>query len=237
MKIAEWLENKGSYESGVHLYMAHPKANKNLLSVFLRKETIANYVKLKYELKKLPDTLVINSTKIEVSTELPTTKKETPTKQRDAFQGLHIKDLPIALHPMYIQQKADFQTACSLKLQLNAVLPKQEKKALELCIKIETLFDNIATAWEVFDYYKNHKVVIDLSVPTFKDLSPTQLIQRRNSKRSSITKAEKRLELYRKNKTVLSTQHALKLIDRRIAKTEQIVLKHKTELTQLNKLI
>ena len=237
MKISEWIATKGTYKNGVQLYMAHPKANKNLLSVFLRKETKANYVKLKYELKKLPDTLIITSPKIVVSEPLPTAPIKTLIKKPDAYQGLHIKDLPIALHPMYIQQKADFQTACSLKLQLNTLLPKQEKQALSLCIRIELLFDNIATAWEVFDYYRDHKIIVDLSTPTFEDLSPTQLIQRRNSKRSSITKAEKRLDNYTDNRKGLTVKNAIKQMDRRIQKTKATLLKHKTELTQLNKLI
>lgn len=246
MTSNQWLKEKGDYHIGVQLYMAHPKANSNLLRVFNRKHSAANYQKLKYELKKLSKSTVqpleftVTTTPLSAPKSKPNqeTPGQIPTPAKTtAFNGLHIKDLPVKLHPMYIQQKSDFQLACSLKLQLNALPAENETVALQLCLKIEQLFDNIATAWQVFDYYRKHKTVINLEAPSFTELSATQLIQRRNSKRSSITKAQNRLKTYTANRKLLGTMYAKKQLDRRIQKTEATLLKHKTELTQLNKLI
>jgi hypothetical protein len=99
----------------------------------------------------------------------------------------------VALHPVYIKQKTDFATACSLKMKLNQLDADQEAAALKLCIEIESLFDAIEHAWRIIDHYQDHKTILQLTTNDFDALSPAQLLQRRNLKRASISKIKKQL--------------------------------------------
>lgn len=223
MTVNEWFENNGDYNAGVILYMHQKGHNANLVSLFLKKESANNYEKLKYELGKFKtadSTLSAPSVKTEiVTTKTSIENKPLPIPPKIDTPHAHyfyrLNQLSIDLHPMAMQQRADFQKAISLKMQLNLLHELEEGKALALCIEIENLFDAIEMAQKVLSHYVKHKVVLDIESYDFKDMTPDQRYVRLKNKRSSIAKLKARIKAYKKElsaelpikrKTKLQTQ-------------------------------
>ena len=214
MKINDWFLNGCNYDEGVTIYAALKQSNTNLLRLFKRKNSVNNLAKLTYELSKFKTIEIKETTFKEITT--PTPPEQTPTENtshpelvegpkvnpqvdlsKKTYKPLLINQLPVQLHPTYIQQKSDFATACSLKIQLNALAPENEETALKLCIQIEELFDSIERAWKVLDHYTETNTILEVKQTNFNHLTPAQLLQRRNQKRSTLSKEkakQKRLE-------------------------------------------
>lgn len=216
MTINEWFSSGCDYKQGLALYEALPNHNKNLLKVFTRKETLPNKMKLKYELQKnLKATIQKASI---VSGPIISTGFTNPINTESKYyKKVLINQLPIELHPLYIQQKTDYNTYCSLKIQLNELTtirdsfgnlvvdangnakvkeqtPADIEKANRICLQIEDLFDAIDKAWEIIDHYLETKEVIKIQDNSFENLSPGKLRDKLISVRGSITRQNKRKE-------------------------------------------
>jgi hypothetical protein len=200
MKINDWFNSGCNYEEGVAIYASLKTSKIKLLQLF-RKKTAASYLdKLKYELGKHKETEVVllqtftEHQKGESFSSAPA-PIIAPVKETPLYKQKLIRDYPTELHPVYIQQKNDYITACSLKIQLNN-LPSDEERndeALILCLEIERLFDAVELAWKQLDYWTDNKSILEIKTNDFSKLSPAKLLQRRNNKRSNLTKAKKQL--------------------------------------------
>lgn len=245
MTVIEWINNGCNYKQGLELYKNIPNHNANFLKAWSRKETPQNLIKLRYELQK-------NVT--------PTFNITTPAKvvesEQKYYRKVLINQLPIALHPMYIQQKNDFSIACSLKMQLNALgnlydsngniiygadgLPKLKKqtkadqeKALQLCLKIESLFDAIEKTWEIIDYYLENKTIPTIKENDYSNLSEGKLRDKIVSVRSSITRQKQRLKmLTKKLQNAVAKKFKIKY-ERNIAKCENSLMQLNQDLIKL----
>jgi hypothetical protein len=102
----------------------------------LAKENTANFLKLKYELKKalsLTDTNAAQSVK--VSTEpnrLNQPLLKEIIKQWRRFLLKTMAMYPMELHSTYRQRVSDFYLACELKFQLNSITDDDETMRLPL---------------------------------------------------------------------------------------------------------
>lgn len=244
MKVNEWFSNGSDYNAGVLLYASLKGHSPNLVRLFLRKESSSNFEKLKYELGKFKEksqelraksqdkkvNLQVDFSKVNHQ---PKTNNQKPT----SFYFYRLNELHVDLHPLSQQQRANFQKAISLKLQLNQLHPSEEGAALSLCIEIEDLFDSIETAQKVLKHYVEHKVVLNIAPRNYNSLTASQLIQSRNNKRISVSKYKKKVENFEKDlgqnlSKSETTKQAIAL-----EKAKSKLLEHEIDLQQLNELI
>jgi hypothetical protein len=223
MNIKEWFANGCNYDDGVAIYATLQTAKPNLLQLFKRKKTASFLEKLKYELSKHKDD-VSSFTPLQIVKEKKENTAITLHKEPPAYKPVLISDFPVALHPVYIQQKNDFAIACSLKIQLNNLPAEDEETALKLCLEIDRLFNAIELAWKKLDHYTAHKTILEVQTNDFSGLTPAQQIQRRNTKRSNLTKAKKRLEVLRSRASLNKSQQTKKevAIEKQLSKINQI---------------
>jgi hypothetical protein len=258
MTINEWFNNDGSYEDGILLYRALPNHNKNQLRIFLLKENFHNKTKLRYELQKnLQPTLKKSAKTTPIVVPVAPALLETESKY---YRKVFIKDLPIALHSHYIQQKNDYNLACSLKLQLNKIsithdkagtvvfddeghyvlkelTPFDKQKALKFSLEIMQLFKSINKTWEIIDFYLDHGRILETKTTNFAAFSETKIILIRNSRSSSKTRANAKLDTFlTQRKTTALKSFAIKL-DIKIAKKQEHILQLKDDIITLDRLI
>ena len=234
MNIKEWFTNGCNYNDGVAIYATLPNAKPNLLQLFKRKNTNAFLEKLKYELSKHKDD-ASTFTPLQVVKETPVKSAITLHTPPPKYKAVLIADFPTALHPVYIQQKNDFNTACSLKIQLNNLPAEDEENALALCLEIDKLFNAVELAWKQLDHYTDTKTVLEVQKNDFANLTPAQLLQRRNNKRSVLTKAKNQLLKYQKElPTTIATKTKLSIKkEKQCSKIAQLEL----DILELDKLI
>jgi hypothetical protein len=258
MTINNWFHKNGSYEDGILLYRALPNHNKNQLRIFLLKENFQNKIKLRYELQKnLQPTLNVSAKSTPIVVAAAPAPLETESKY---YRRVFLKDLPIALHKDYIQQKNDYNLACSLKLQLNKIsitynkageavfddeenyvlkelTPFDKQKALKFSLEIMQLFKSINKTWEVIDFYLDHGRILETKTTNFSAFSETKLLLTRNSRASSLTRANSKLDTFlTQRKTTALKSFAIKL-DIKIAKKQEHILQLKDDIVALDRLI
>lgn len=238
MTVNNWFTNGCNYQEGVIIYAGLKNSKANLLRLFKLKESNYNKQKLKYELSKFKEVAIAKTVITEVSntpgnTAIP--PKAPKPSQEPTYKPLLIRDLPIELHPTFIQQKKDYATVCSLKMQLNNVGP--EENALGLCLQIESLFDAIEAAWKILDHYTDTKTILKVATNNFTELTPPQLLLRRNSKRSSLTKANKLITKYKNTDTTkLNVSQKTKLAVN-LERQQLKVIQLEKDINALNELI
>lgn len=231
MNIQSWFATQGSYEDGVKLYSQLPSCNANVLRS-LAKENSANFLKLKYELKKASfsdkDTNV--SVKQEVVSEPKKPTKPEPLlneiiKQSAAvsFQKETMAMYPMELHATYRQRVSDFYLACELKFQLNSVAEDDEKQALDIIVQLDNLWTRIDRAWMILGHWKDHNRMMPTEVSeAFDTMSATKLVMLRNNLQSTISKREKTIESM-KERVIASPEDRslLNLYNRKLEQLEQ----------------
>lgn len=243
MKVNEWFSNGSDYNAGVLLYASLKGHSPNLVRLFLRKESPSNFEKLTYELGKFREKvtiakpLIVKKTKksqLDSSIILPKIEK---TAKNTSFYFYRLNELHVDLHPLSQQQRANFQKAISLKLQLNQLHPSEEGASLSLCIEIEDLFDSIETAQKVLKHYVEHKVVLNIAPRNYSSLTAAQLIQSRNNKRISVSKSKKKVLIIENNlgQNLSKSETTKQVIALEKAKSK--LLEHELDLQQLNELI
>ncbi|CAA0150082.1 hypothetical protein V2647_03665 [Tenacibaculum maritimum] len=249
MKVNEWFSSGADYNTGVLLYASLKGYNPNLVRLFLKKESPSNLEKLKYELGKFK-----TKEKVKITKPLIVKNEKNPQSNIDikingrecypktntqnfSFYFYRLNELHVDLHPLSQKQRANFQKAISLKLQLNEKHKDEEGVSLALCIEIEGLFDAIETAQKVLKHYVEHKVVLNIAPRNYSFLTPAQLIQSRNNKRISISKYKKKIKSFENDlRQNLSKSEATK---KRIVleKAKSKLLEHELDLQLLNELI
>ena len=260
MKINQWFIDGCDYDQGVALYTALPKARMNLVRLFKLKFSTVYHEKLKYELSKYKEVTVetilvatqpkkvnpqVDLPKYKINIHIDGTQKTPPEKSQSSeysaqpktYKPLLINELPVALHPTYIKQKQEFATVCSLKIQLNALAPEQEQEALKLCIEIEELFDSIERAWKVFDHYKEHNTILEVATNDFSDLSPAQLLQRRNQLRSRFSKEKTKISNWNTALKTATTKALTTKLSTKIERASEKKIQLETDIARLSELI
>lgn len=241
MDVTNWLKHKNDYNIGLALYIAHPKHNSNIAKRLSRGENANNYHKLKYELNKLlkegkptkaaaPPLIISKATpkKTIVSKALVNHNKKPP---------VYFHELPSEVRPYLLEANNSFKELCFLKVELNNVAPKSEKKALELQQKIHTKRQENILAWEKIDYYKKYKKLPAPNKGEFEDLTPAKLLLRKQYHEQNISKLKKRI---RENSKLLKTapdQTEINRLNRAIERQEAAVLKKTEQLLKLKSLI
>lgn len=200
MDIKKWFENNGSFEVGVQLYTLLPNASNNLIRSF-KTENFSNFLTLKYELKRALN-LGINVSiekKKKVIEEVPLPEPEAaPLKylieesQKQTFTKETMAMYPVELHSTYRERISNFYMACELKFQLNRIPAADEKKALELILKLESLWQKIDKAWEILGYWKeNNRLMPTEQSKDYSKLSIPELYKEKALLEARISKRKK----------------------------------------------
>jgi hypothetical protein len=231
MDIKSWFSSQGSYADGVMLYSKLPTCNANVLRSFARENT-ANFLKLKYELKKaslsLTDTNVAQLVKV-----TPEPKKQIKPepllqeiiKQSAAvsFEKETMAMYPMELHSTYRQRVSDFYLACELKFQLNSIADDNENDALKIIIQLDDLWTKIDRAWMILGHWKDHNRIMPTeSHEDFSQVSGNKLVMLRDNLQSSISKREKTIEsMQERVKASPEDRTLLNLLNRKLEQLEQ----------------
>ena len=231
MNIQSWFSSQGSYADGVLLYSKLPTCNANVLRSFARENT-ANFLKLKYELKKaslsLTDTNV--APLVKVAPELKKPLKPEPLLQEIikqsaavSFEKETMAMYPMELHSSYRQRVSDFYLACELKFQLNSIADDDENNALTIIIQLDDLWTKIDRAWMILGHWKDHNRIMPTeSHEDFSQVSGNKLVMLRDNLQSSISKREKTVEsMQERVKASPEDRTLLNLLNRKLEQLEQ----------------
>jgi hypothetical protein len=243
MDIQSWFASQGSYADGVKLYSQLPSCNANVLRNFA-KENTANFLKLKYELKKasLSGSSAIIPKKENIAPEPKKVVKPEPLLKEiiqqsaaASFQNETMADFPMELHSTYRQRVSDFYLACELKFQLNSIAEDDEKEALKIIIQLDDLWTRIDRAWIILGHWKTHNRIMPTEESEdFNALSEKQLWMRRNNLQSNISKREKTLiSMLERVKASPEDRGLLNLYNRKLEQLEQL----KIDLETIRKLL
>ena len=235
--IKDWFEGDCDYTFGVAIYGDLPKCNRNLLTMFQKKENSFNREKLKHELQKYIDAPVVAPILKKVVPVIKVTSVETAVLANEAKQALFFHELPTELQPVLLEAHQLFKENCFLKVQLNDLPQHAEKKALELQIQISRNFEQNALCWKKIDYFLEHRVVPVSSKSEYEGLTPAGLLRKQQLLYASISKLNSRLkENNEKLQTAVYVVDKNK-VERMIMKQEQNLLKQNEELLIISKLI
>jgi len=243
MDIQSWFASQGSYADGVKLYSQLPTCNANLLRNFAR-ENSANFLKLKYELKKA--SLSGGSTIIPKEEKIVTAPKNEPVPKpllkeiiqasaAVSFEKETMAMYPMELHSTYRQRVSDFYLACELKFQLNSIADDDEEHALKIIIQLDNLWTRIDRAWMILGHWKDHNRIMPMQESEdFNKLSGKKLIMLRNNLQSNISKREKTIESMCERVTASPEDRTLlNLYNRKLEQLEQM----KIDLETIRKLL
>ncbi|MFL9835000.1 hypothetical protein [Chryseobacterium terrae] len=171
-------------------------AHKNLIALYLEKGgdekkivqiksfSVKNYVRIKFLLKQLN---IPVPEETETVTERPT-DVSAPPERKGIFKD-YISEYPKELHDAFKKRYDYWLEACALKVELNAVHPTDEETAFEIQMKISDCFDKIDKYQGALDHYREHKRIKKTeTLADFSQLTPMELIKKRNSTRSNISK-------------------------------------------------
>jgi hypothetical protein len=130
-----------------------------------------------------------------VKENLPEEKSaDQPVPEKPKFLGF-ISQYPVELHKTYQNAFNYWLEACALKIELNSIPDEDEARALDLQIKIFEVFRKFDIQKEALDYYNEHKRILPTETKSdFSKLSSVELVTKRNTLRTLITKRKKTLD-------------------------------------------
>lgn len=157
-----------------------------------------------------------------------------------------IADYPVALHGVYRAKREAWLRACSLKLSLNQVPMEEEDKARELQRQLWQLFSAMDNYDVVLQYWRDHKKILEPVREDYSQLTPVELVQRRNTLRSNIVSREKSLakweeqvksEELRVKSEGGKSGRSLWVLQEKIARKQEEVAQMKLQVKEVEKLL
>lgn len=194
--------------------------------------SLENEAKVRQEIKRLQSTRVISIPEKPLQN---TTSNNEKQQEKSSFSEL-IASYPPALHSVFFRKKDAWLKACSLKIQLNQLQPTQEEKARVLQFKIWKLFEQMDTDDIILEHWKKHKRILTEEEEDFSNLSPVELVQKRNTLRSNIVSREKSLQKWIVIMETNKEKASFTLKEKIIRKTEELK-QLKMKVKKLNELI
>lgn len=173
------------------------------------------------------------------SGESPQVGESPQTSGEPAKKADWIADYPVALHGVYRAKQEAWLRACSLKLSLNQVPMEDEDKARELQRQLWQLFEAMDNYDVVLQYWRDHKKILEPAREDYSQLTPVELVQRRNTLRSNIVSREKSLakwEAQAKGEEGM-TVRSLWVLNEKIARKREEVEQMKLQVKEIEALI
>lgn len=240
MNADKWFESGCDYQEGVLLYASLQGCKPNLLRLFMKKHNAYNQDKLKSELSKYrqnkPKTAFKESTlpSRRININIDTSPKLTPENKAGFYK---LNEIHTDLHHVLIKQRNDFQLAISSHEQLIKLHADQEAEALELCIKIEDLFDSIEQAQKILDHYVEHGNIMKNKTKDYSGYSGARLYQAKKNTMASISKYKKRVEATKTalDKTTLKAEK--NKLEKKLSRESNKLLEHEVELSKITEIM
>ena len=166
--------------------------------------TLANRAKISYLLSKIDSTDLPKVEILNIGQNLSkTTPKEIPEDlpepSKPKFLGL-IAQYPVELHSMYLQCYNLWISICSLKINLNAVPDDEDKTAYQIQSEIMEKINLFDKNKKTLDHYAEFKRILPTETKSdFSQLTPIQILQKRNNIRSLITRRNQTIEAMEKD--------------------------------------
>ena len=173
--VAKWLEGTQDYSTGVEL-LEHFSNNKFLIRILKKGPTEFNRDKLEEALQL-------------IAKKNPEAKKKTKGKFeiRSAEQ---YDSLPEKVRKLTVEKDAIYKEMSFLHSQLE--LYKTDKERGAAALRVLDLDDQVKSIWKKLDYYEVHgKLPSEPEIPEVKNMAPAEMMQRRNSLRSYISRTPK----------------------------------------------
>ena len=150
-----------------------------------------------------------------------------------------IADYPVALHGVYRAKREAWLRACSLKITLNAIPMKEEKKAREIQRELWKLFEAMDNYDVILNYWKEHKKILEPQKEDYSHLTAIELVQRRNTLRSNIVSREKSLSKWEEQAKSEEgkTSRSLWVLKEKIARKREELEQIKLQVKEIEKLI
>lgn len=236
--IQDWFDGDCDYTFGVAIYGDLPKHNRNLLSMFQKKENAYNREKLKHELNKFLNAPapIVPIVKKAISKPQPLSI-ETVILANENKQALFFHELPPELRPVLMEANQLFKENCLLKVELNELPQHAEKKSIEIQIKIARNFEQNALCWKKIDYFLEHRIVPQSKQSEHESLTPAGLLRKQQLLYASISKLNSRLKENNEKLALAVYVNDKNKLERAIQKQEENLLKQNEELLIISKLI
>lgn len=222
-----------THQESINRYLAlggDPKEVKRLKSPNLKNRARVIYLLSQLESKN------VKTKKPQKQTLKAKVKPKTFTPDKIKFLGL-ISNYPVELHKTYKKAFEIWINICELKLKLNLVPTKEERKAFEIQLKMFRLLENFDIRKKALDYYQKHKRILPTKTKKdFSKLTPIELFQTRNNLRRLITGREKTIRKQEKNLPHPDDEKYFKRLDMLNRKREQLQEKI-LELEKVEKLM
>lgn len=146
----------------------------------------ANHAKLKYFVKQLN---IIFPKVDPVKIQEPKKEIIKSVKERKSIFSDLISNYPKELHGAFKDRYDYWLNACSLKIELNEVHYSDEETAYEIQVKLWDCLEKMDRCQEALTHYRENKRILEtISTADFSKLSAMELLKKRNSTRSNITK-------------------------------------------------
>lgn len=165
--------------------------------------------------------------------------QESPQLHKKEEKEDLIADYPVNLHGTYRAKREAWLSACSLKLTLNAVPMKEEKKAREIQRELWKLFEAMDNYDVILNYWKEHKKILEPQKEDYSHLTAIELVQRRNTLRSNIVSREKSLSKWEEQAKSEEgkTSRSLWVLKEKIARKREELEQIKLQVKEIEKLI
>lgn len=160
----------------------------------VKRFSLQNYAKLKYEMKKNPP--LTSPKEGTIPTVSPLSLGEGQGVRRTGFGDL-ISQYPVELHLTYKKRLDAWLQACSLKVSLNSLsdLPQDEPKAFEIQMQIWKCFQTIDHCQKILKHYQEHKRIMPTESKTdFSKMSELELYKYRDNLRALITRRKQTIQ-------------------------------------------
>lgn len=179
----------GGSEKVYRLYVSPTLANRAKIQAKVKELQRKN---LKTEVSEIP---IAKPTKLITEASEPQTVESTPSH---ALLGV-ISEYPVELHAAYLKAFECWLNACSLKVKLNQVAPKEEKEAYGIQSAIYSTMQEFDRSKKALDYYKENRSILPTECKAdLSAMSPLELDRRLRNLRPLITRRRQTIETKQK---------------------------------------
>ncbi len=246
--IKNWFENSKDYYEGVTIYASLPNRKHRLLKRLNRGKSNQNMAALVAELRKYKAKPLIKKT-VTPTIHLPVyptqeqvtiemeQKKIASESAKAAFGGIRMGDLPPELRIRFIKAQKVFHEMIELKFVLNDLPDSASESALKIQLQILELDEERDLIWKELHHWKKHRTLLDVPKDDFSDLTPVQLLRKKNNLKSSISKISKRVDEKYIALDAERDKHKQLLLEGAIRKSENLLHSHQLNLNKIDALL
>lgn len=183
------------------LYDQYIAAGGDAKKVHLYKSfNLANHAKLKYYFKQINATISDPSNTVVKTEERSVSEILIPDKEKKSIFSDLITNYPRELHKAFKERYDHWLEVCSLKILLNDTHYSDHDTAYDIQEKMIWLLEKMDRCQYALDHYRENKRIMEFeSQEDFSKLTPMQLIKKRISVRSSLTKRNSTLKRMEEN--------------------------------------